>query len=107
MDIGEIMKKAQQMQADMKKVQAELQNETFTAGVSRGAVTATVNGEMLIKEIKIDPSNAPMNDPQKLSEMIKTAVNEAIDKSKEQASKKMGRLAGGMNIPGLNGLMGG
>lgn len=105
-DMGEMMKKAQQMQADMKKMQEELSNEVITTGAGKGAVLVTINGEMDIKMLAIDPNIAPMDDAKKLSEMVKFAVNEAIAKAKDSAAKKVGKMTGGMNIPGLSGLLG-
>ena len=106
-DMGEMLKKAQQMQGEIKKVQGELSKQTFTAGVSRGAVVVTVNGEMEIVDIKIDASIAPMNDSEKLSSLIRSAVNEGLAKAKQFAAKKMNDAAGGFNIPGLSGMLGG
>lgn len=105
-DMGEMIKKAQQMQSDMKKIQDELSNEVITTGAAKGAVLVTINGEMDIKMLKIDPAIAPMDDPKKLADMIMFAVNEAISKAKDTAAKKMGKVTGGMNIPGLKGLFG-
>ena len=106
-DMGEMLKKAQQMQGEIKKVQGELAKQTFTTGVGRGAVVVTVNGEMEIVDVKIDASIAPMNDGEKLSALVKSAVNEGLVKAKEFAGKKMNDAAGGFNIPGLSGLLGG
>lgn len=106
-DVQEMMKKMKDMQSDMKKIQDELANEVITTGAGRGAVLVTVNGEMDLQMLKIDPNLAPMDDAQKLAEMIKFAVNEAMSKAKDVAAKKMSKVAGGMNIPGLSGLLGG
>lgn len=106
-DMGEMLKKAQQMQGEIKKVQGELAKQTFTTGVARGAVVVTVNGEMEILDVKIDPSIAPMNDSEKLASLVKAAVNEGMAKAKEFSAKKMNDAAGGFNIPGLSGLLGG
>ena len=106
MDMGSMMKQAQQMQSEMKKIQEELKNEIITTGSGRGAVVVTINGVMEIKSLVIDSKIAPINEPEKLAELIKDAVNDAVAKSKDIAAKKMGRLAGGLNIPGLSGLLG-
>lgn len=106
MDLSSIMKQAQQMQADMKNIQEELKTEITTAGAGRGAVMASVSGEMELKSLIIDPKLAPMNDAQQLSDLVKFAVNEALGKAKSSAAKKMGSIAGGLNIPGLSNLLG-
>jgi hypothetical protein len=105
-DLGNMMKQVQQMQSDMKKIQEELNSEIITTGSGRGAVIVSMNGEMELKELTIDPKLAPMEDHQQLSDMIKSAVNEALEKAKTTAAKKMSRVAGGLNIPGLSGLLG-
>ncbi len=106
MDLGNMMKQVQQMQSDMKKIQEDLKNEVVSTGAGRGAVVVTVSGEMELKSLVIDPKLAPMNDPAQLAELIKFAVNEGLAKSKESAAKKMGKIAGGLNIPGLSGMLG-
>ncbi len=106
MDMQAMMKQMQKMQADMKDIQSELKAEIISTGAGRGAVLVSVNGDMEMKSLTIDPKLAPMDDPQRLAEMIMFATNEALSKSKESAAKKMGKIAGGLNIPGLNGMLG-
>lgn len=105
-DVMEMMKKVQQMQSDMKKIAQELEGEIVSTGSGRGAVIASVSGNMALKALKIDPALAPMDDPQKLSELVIAAVNDGLEKAKALGAKKMGSLTGGLNIPGLDGLMG-
>ena len=103
-DLPDMLKKLQQMKEDMKKIQGELKDEMVTTGAGKGAVIVTMNGQMDLKALAIDPGLAPMDDAKALSEMIMLAINEAIEKTRSVSAAKIGRLTGGLNIPGLPGM---
>ena len=106
-DMGEMMKQMKQMQEEMRATSEELARETVTTGAGRGAVKATVNGEMKVLSIEIDPSLAPMNDAKKLSEMISGVLNEAIEKAQSIGQEKVKKnLKSHLNIPGLSDYLG-
>lgn len=105
-DVNEMMKQAKKMQEGMKKASEELSSETVTAGTGRGAVVVKMNGNMELLELKIDPALAPVNDAGKLSEMIRSTVNDAISKSKDLSASKMSSMTGGMNLAGLSKMLG-
>ena len=96
-----MMKKVQKMQADMKKMQEELKTRTVEASVGGGAVTVVMNGEKMIESLKLNPSAVDPEDVEMLEDMIVSAVNEALRKADEAASGALGKITGGMNIPGL------
>lgn len=101
-----IMRKAQEMQTQMGKIQEELAARTVTASSGGGMVTVTCSGKQEIKAIAIDPAVVNPDDMQLLQDLVLTAVNEAIRQSQEMAAKEMSALAGGLNIPGLDALRG-
>ena len=100
-NLGDIMENArsmkqemQQLKTSMSRMKGELANEKLTTGAGKGAVLVTINGNMEITEIKIDPTAAHVNDTAKLSELIKAAVNEAVEKMKTTAASKVSSILG-------------
>lgn len=103
-NMGKMMKQVQKMQADMAKLQEELAERTVEASVGGGTVTVVVNGKQEIVSIKINPEAVDPEDVEMLQDIVLAAVNEALRKSQEMVSSEMGKITGGMNIPGLSGL---
>jgi DNA-binding YbaB/EbfC family protein len=99
--LGNIMKQAQLMQQKMERMQQELQNRTVEASAGGGMVTATVNGQQQLLELKIEPNVVDPDDIEMLQDLIVAAVNQAIKKSQEMMQEEMAKITGGMNIPGL------
>ena len=101
MDKGSMMKRIQQMQEEMQRVQTEVEEATFTASAGGGAVEAEVNGKHEILAIRIQPDVVDPDDVEMLQDMILVAVNEAIRKATEAMEKGMEAAKGGLSIPGL------
>jgi DNA-binding YbaB/EbfC family protein len=91
----------QQLQARLAKAQDELANMTLEVSSGGGAVKVTVDGQQKIKSIKISKEVVNPEDVEMLEDLVLTAVTEAIAKSQEAASSKLGGLTGGFKIPGL------
>jgi hypothetical protein len=100
-NMQKMMKQMQKMQKDMEKMQAEAAEKTVSASAGGGAVTVTVSGNQEVKGIEINPDAVDLDDIEMLEDMIMAASNEALEKSKEMMSSELGKLTGGMNIPGL------
>ena len=98
---GKMMKQIQQMQQGMSKIQEDLAEERMEATAGGGMVTVVVNGQQEMLEIKIEKEAADPEDVEMLQDMILAAANEALRKSREVATAKMGQLTGGLSIPGL------
>jgi DNA-binding YbaB/EbfC family protein len=96
-----IMRQAQELQAKLAKSQEELAEAIIEASSGGGAVTVTVNGQQQILSVKISPEAIDPGDVEMLEDLVLAAVNEALTKSQELAAKRMGKLTGGLNIPGL------
>ena len=92
MNIGNLMKEAKKMQADMEKTQTQLTQMEFTATVGGGAVTAVVTGAKVIKSLKIKPEVVDM-----LEDLVLTCLNDAFNQVDNKQSEQMGKF----NIPGL------
>ena len=97
MNIGNLMKEAKKMQADMEKSQAEIASKEFEASAGGGAVNVKVSGEKVVKEIKINPDVVDSEDVEMLEDLILTCVNEALRKVDSAQSDQLGKF----NIPGL------
>ena len=106
MNIGQIAKMAQQMQAQMAQAQQELAETTLEATAGGGAVRIVITGAQEVRSVEIDPSAVDADEVEMLQDLVMTAVNEAIARSKELERERMGKIAGGMGIPGMPGLPG-
>ena len=100
-NIQQLMQQAQRMQQQMAQKQAELAEKTVTAQSGGGMVTATVNGAHELLELSIDPDVIDPEDKEMQEDMVVAAVNQAMQQAEEMAQQELGKLAGGMNIPGL------
>ncbi len=110
-NIAEMMKQAQKqaqkMQKQMEEIQNDLKERVIEASSGGGMVTVHMNGKQEILSIKIDPEVVDPKDVQMLEDLIVSAVSQAFKKSQELYQSEMGKLTGGLNIPGLPGMLGG
>lgn len=93
----------QALQQRMAETQDALANETLEVSAGGGAVTVVITGQQKIQSIKISPDVMSAGDAEMLQDLIVVAVNEAVEKSQQLASSRMGELTGGLKIPGLFG----
>jgi len=98
---GKMMKQVQQMQQEMAKIQEELAQERIEATAGGGMVSVAVNGEQEVLEVAIEKEAVDPDDVEMLQDMILAAANEALRKSKDLATTKLGQVTGGLSIPGL------
>lgn len=101
MDMNKMMKQVQKMQAQMQKMQEELAEKTVEATAGGGAVKVVVNGKQEIVDITIDPDAVDPDDVEMLEDLILAAVNEGLRNVQEMLNQEIGKLTGGLNIPGL------
>ena len=99
--MGNMMKQAQKLQAKMLKMQEELAERTVEASAGGGMVQVVANGRQEIVAITIDREVVDPEDVDMLQDLVLAAVNDALTKSQEMVSSEMGKLTGGMKIPGL------
>ena len=100
-NMGAMMKKVQKMQADMLKMQEDLKKRTVEASAGGGAVTVVVSGKKEVKSVKIDPSAVDPEDVEMLEDMTLTAINDGMKQIDEMTEKEMGKVTGGMKLPGM------
>jgi len=98
---GNIMKEAQKLQAQMAAMQEEVGKRKVDATAGGGMVTVEANGKQELTAIKIDPEVVNRDDVQMLEDLVLAAANEALRKSRELVQQELGKLTGGLKIPGL------
>ena len=96
-----MMKRLQQMQDDMARVQKECEEAEYKASAGGGAIDVTVNGSHQVVSVKIQPDVVDPEDVEMLEDLLVAAVNEAMRKADETMEREMGKITGGMNLPGL------
>ncbi len=101
MNINSIMKQAKQMQSKMMQIQEKLAEETVEASVGGGMVSAVFTGQGDIVSIKIDPEVINPDDKDMLEDLVVSAVNEGLKKSRELMSQRMGGITGALGAMGM------
>ncbi len=100
--LGDIMKQAQKMKAEMERIQAEAAVKTVEGSAGGGMVTVVANGKGEILSVKIDPEVARGEDREMLQDLVTAAANDALRKARELLTQEVSRLAGGLGLlPGL------
>ena len=106
MNIAQIAKMAQQMQTQMAKTQEELRDTVLEATAGGGAVRVVITGAQEVRSVEIDPSAVDPEEVDMLQDLVLSAMNEAIGRSKDLERERMGKIAGGMGLPGMPNLPG-
>lgn len=99
MNMNNLLKQAQKMQADMEKSQAELEDKEVEASVGGGAVVVKMNGKKEITNIEIKPEVVDPDDVEMLQDLVLSAVNQAIREIEEIQKSQMSKYTGGMDLP--------
>jgi nucleoid-associated protein EbfC len=103
-NMNQMLKQVQKMQADMMAAQEKLKDEEVQGTAGGGAVKVTMSGDIVVKQVYIDPKAIDPDDPELLSDLVTAAVNEAIRAAQELASSKLGAVTGGLGGLGLPGM---
>ena len=104
--IGDMMKQAQKMQQEMGKIQEESKKKTVEAAAGGGMIVVVANGALEIVSIKIEKEVVNPDDIEMLQDLVVAAANEALRRAQQMVSEDMGKVTGGMNIPGLGNMFG-
>ena len=100
-NMAQLARQAQKLQEQMAKTQEELDAREYEASAGGGVVTAKVNGKKELLELTIKPEAVDPEDVEMLQDTIIAAVNEALREATETSERELGKLTGGMNIPGF------
>jgi len=103
-NIGQLTRTAQEMQANMARVQHELRDTTVEASVGGGAVRVVMTGAQELRAVEIAPATVDASDVELLQDLVFAAVTDALAQSKRLAEEKMAAISGGLGLPGLPGL---
>ncbi|MCF8033290.1 MAG: YbaB/EbfC family nucleoid-associated protein [Desulfarculaceae bacterium] len=99
--MGGLMKQAQKMQEQMLKMQQEMEAREVSASSGGGMVEAVVNGKGELLRLKFDPEVVDPDDVEMLADLVVAAVGEAQRRAQDMMAEEMGKLTGGMKLPGL------
>ncbi len=99
-NLGQLMKQAQQMQAKMAEMQAQLETVEMTGAAGGGMVQLTLNGKGDLKKVAIDKSAVDPDDVGMLEDLIVAAFNDARQKVNAHTEIEMQKLTGGLSLPG-------
>ena len=100
-DPNAMMRQVQKMQDEIRAKQEELEAKEYTGTASGEMVTVTMTGKHEITAVHIKPEAVDPDDLEMLEDLIAAAVNSAVAAVDKDSEEEMGRLTGGMNIPGL------
>jgi DNA-binding YbaB/EbfC family protein len=98
---SEMLRQVQKMQEDMQTKQAELDAREYEVSAGGGVVKVKINGKKEVLNIDIDPEIVDPDDIETLSDILVAAVNEAIKKVDATNDAEMGKITGGLSMPGL------
>lgn len=104
-NLGNMMQQAQQLQGKVKEAKEKAAELRVEGGAGGDMVKVEASGDLKITAISIDPSLLEGNDQEMLEDLVLSATNQALQKAKEAAAESMSEIAGGMNIPGMEGMM--
>jgi DNA-binding YbaB/EbfC family protein len=103
-DMNSMLRQAQKMQDDMAVLQEDLDSREYEASAGGGVVTIKINGKKEVQAIDIKPEIVDPDDIETLSDILIAAINEAIRKVEDTNNDEMGKVTGGLNLPGMPGL---
>ncbi len=96
-----LMKQAQAMQSNMQKLQADLAERTYEFSSGGGVVKAVAKGDMTLVSLTVDPKAVDPQDVDMLQDLVISAVNGALQLARDSASEEMGKITGGLALPGM------
>jgi len=99
-NIGEMMKQAKKMQAQMAEVQEKLATLEVDGSSGGGLIKATADGKGVVKTIKIDPTLLDPQEGEVLEDLLVAAIRDVQVKAEELASQEMNKVTGGLKLPG-------
>ena len=99
MNISALMQQAQKMQKDMEKAQKQLESTLFEVESAGGAIKISIYGSRKIEKIDIDKDAVDPEDKEMLEDMLKIAINEAMEKIDNEQAKIQAKMTSGMRMP--------
>ncbi|MFT5284538.1 MAG: DNA-binding YbaB/EbfC family protein [Planctomycetota bacterium] len=100
-DMGNLLKQAQQMQAEIDKIRTELKQAILEGASPDGMVTVSISGELHVQAVEISPELIKLGDASRVESSVLAALRNGVEKAEAVRTKNMSRVTGGMNLPGL------
>jgi hypothetical protein len=100
-DLGQLMRKAQEMRVRFQQLQEELGGKVVEGSAGGGMVVAAANGRQELVSVRIEKEVVSPDDVGMLQDLIRAAVNDALARSKEMAAAEMAKVTGGILPPGI------
>jgi nucleoid-associated protein EbfC len=100
-ELGSLLKQAQEMQRELDRVRAELRSRTVEGIAGGGVVRVLVTGDRQVTKVEIAPDVFKGGDRQLLEELLLAALRDGIAKASRMAEESVGRVTGGVHLPGL------
>ncbi|MGE3172940.1 MAG: YbaB/EbfC family nucleoid-associated protein [Planctomycetota bacterium] len=100
-DMQSLLKQAQEMQKRMQDATRALDERIVEGTAGGGAVKVFVSGNMEVQAVKIDKAAVDPDDVEGLEDLVTVALRQALGSAKELRDREMGKVTGGMNLPGL------
>jgi len=100
-ELGSLLKAAQQMQRDLDKVREDLRNRTVDGVAGGGAVRVQVTGDRQVTKVEISPELLAKPDKTLIEDLLLAALRDGIGKATRMSNESMGKVTGGVNLPGL------
>jgi hypothetical protein len=100
-DLNYFIRQANKLTEKIEKRKQELAEETVEGKAGDGLVVAVATGTQELKSIKIDPKAIDANEAAMLEDLVTAAVNAALNASKEHMQRELGKISGGIKIPGI------
>jgi hypothetical protein len=97
--LGDIMKQAQRVKAEMERLQVEAAAKTVEGSAGGGMVVVVANGKGEILSVRIDREAVRGDDLEMLQDLVTAAANDALRKAREVLAQEFSRLAGGLGLP--------
>jgi DNA-binding YbaB/EbfC family protein len=97
----DMMRQAREMQKKMSQVQKKVAQMEVTASAGGGMVTAVVSGDLVLKQLRVDPKVVAEGDVSLIEDLVLSAVNAAFKKAQDTMAEEMKAVTGGLKIPGL------
>ncbi len=98
-DLRDLQRIAKEMQANMERAQARLADETVEGTAGGGAITVVMTGTQEVRSVRIAPDAVDPSDVETLQDLVRAAVTDAIERSKQLAASRLGGIAGGLKLP--------
>lgn len=100
-DMSSLLKQAQQMQKRMQDLERDLQERILEGTAGGGAVRVFVNGNQEVQGVKIAKEAVDPDDVETLEDLVTVALRQAVSASRELRQREMGKVTGGLNLPGM------